>query len=98
MFHIIARDASETLDIMLLLSYYKVTVKKNTFKNLPGAILIGVYPCKSTETILQNDFRLAEMAFQMNYRQVLNICPVCKVKYPDEQTCGHLTFQGRIGG
>ncbi len=38
-----------------------------------------------------DDLRLAEMAFQMNYKQVHSVCPVCYAE--GENLCGHLTFK-----
>ena len=41
----------------------------------------------------QDQVRLAEMAFQMNWHQVGARCPHCS---PDLDTCGHLTFNKPI--
>ncbi len=40
------------------------------------------------------DFRLAEMAFQMNFKQVGTVCFVCEGE--QLHTCEHLTFEGVI--
>lgn len=40
------------------------------------------------------DFRLAEMACQMNYHQLKGPCPICKES--GETHCGHLTFGASI--
>ena len=38
-----------------------------------------------------DNFRLCEMAFQMNFRQKRGlVCPMCETK--GKTTCGHLTF------
>jgi hypothetical protein len=41
-----------------------------------------------------DEFRLAEMAMQMNLRQVGRVCPICEAN--GETVCGHLTFKGVI--
>jgi len=41
-----------------------------------------------------NDLHLAEMAFQMNFHQVGNVCIQCVLG--GETACGHLTFSKPI--
>ena len=41
-------------------------------------------------TLGQDDFRLAEMCFQMNWHQKSGVCPLCQAC--GEKNCGHLTF------
>lgn len=43
----------------------------------------------------QNDLRLAEMAFQMNWHQKGGVCPLCQAH--GERHCGHLTFTKLVG-
>lgn len=44
----------------------------------------------------EQDYRLCEMAFQMNMRQEGNLCPVCRARIEEtgegDAVCGHLTF------
>jgi hypothetical protein len=42
------------------------------------------------EVLYGNDFRPAEMAFQMNFRQTGKVCPSCWLS--GNKICGHLTF------
>jgi len=75
-----------------------------TLKEITKKLCITEADKKNRDALLKlekdfaSDFHLAEMAFQMNYRQVYSLCPLCKEQNPNEQSCGHLTFNGRIEG
>lgn len=43
----------------------------------------------------QNDLRLAEMSFQMNWHQKGGVCPLCQAH--GERHCGHLIFTKLVG-
>lgn len=92
MFTILTSSPEDMLQAMFMLSYYSVMFE---------AFSDGEDPF-STEIVVKGetrdgDLQMAEMCFQMNYRQVGHICPTCKREKPKEKACGHLTFQGQIG-
>lgn len=55
----------------------------------PEVIVMGEVPDEVHEYHASN-YRLCEMAFQLNYRQTGVVCPVCEKEGLD--VCGHLTF------
>jgi hypothetical protein len=91
MFTILASSPLDMLDAMFILSHYQV--KFQAFSDAEDPL--------STEIVVdeegrEGDLRMAEMAFQMNFRQVGKICPSCKREDPEETICGHLTFKGQL--
>ena len=91
MFTILAKSPLDMLDAMFILSHYQVKFQAFSDAENPLSTEIVV-----DEEMRDGDLRMAEMAFQMNYRQVGWICSQCKEKYPEDTTCGHLTFEGRL--
>ena len=74
-------DPSHYTEVVELLFSYNVLVAINVAEGF-----IKVMP-------LDNDtynFRLCEMAFQMNFKQGGRVCPVCEKN--GATTCGHLHF------
>ena len=92
MFTILISSADDLLQALFVLSYYQV--KFQTFSDAENPFSTEIVV---DEEMREGDLRLAEMAFQMNYRQVGHICPSCQRDYPEEKSCGHLTFKGQIG-
>lgn len=101
------RTGEEGFDILMLVGEYdlKFTVKPDVNTdgagmlvvygdNTPEKILVGEFPDEVHEYHASN-FRLAEMAFQMNYKQVGYLCSVCE-EDGIKGACGHLTFDGKI--
>ena len=93
MFTILTTDLEDTLYALFLLSYYQVKFSTQSDAEDPFSTMIIV-----DEETREGDLRNAEMCFQMNFRQVGHICPVCKEENPEESFCGHLTFKGQIAG
>jgi len=91
MFTILAGSPLDMLDAMFILSHYQVKFQAFSDAENPLSTEIVV-----DEEIREGDLNLAEMAFQMNYRQVGYICPFCVREDPEAKTCGHLTFKGRL--
>lgn len=78
---------------MLILSYYHVMSEVYSDGENPDSCYMVVKANPIMGDHQQDALRMAEMAFQMNHRQVGMICPHCKADDDyDERTCGHLTF------
>lgn len=89
MFIIKPKFAEDWQVAIFMLSYYHVSM--TTFSdgdNVESAYM--VVSCGKDQS--QEDLRLAEMCFQMNWNQVGRICPHCAEVCTDEEFCGHLTF------
>lgn len=93
-----AMSRDELMEAMFILSYYHVNI--NTYSN--GESAESTYMVVSAidtdhpgqERDAQEDLRMAEMAFQMNFRQHGNLCLHCEDE--EDTTCGHLTFTNKI--
>lgn len=92
-----ARD--DIMHAMFLLSYYHVSAQLFSDGDDPDSTYMVV---EGPAAIMENNevvdnVGMAEMAFQMNHRQVGFICPHCENDDDNEEkTCGHLTFTTRI--
>jgi len=78
-----------------LLKYYRIQHYTMPVKDKQPVLVVSecVYDEDSLcDGFTPNDLMLAEMAFQMNYPQVGNLCPVCKAEGEEDNCCGHLTF------
>jgi hypothetical protein len=80
-------DMEELFHWLILMSGYNVVMK-------PTRIGFVMYMKVIHTTETHADFRLAEMACQINYHQIGGVCPICKEE--GEAHCGHLTFGAAI--
>lgn len=100
-------SAEAGFDAIMLVAEYDLKFSMLTNDDgRPGVIVVHKDENDKPETILHgdvpdevheyyaSDYRLAEMAFQMNYGQVGMVCPVCEKKRLS--VCGHLTFSRKI--
>ncbi len=86
-------------DALLFLAKYNLKFSMTPVTNGTGVIVVhpgGCRDCGNVDCNGGNDeFRLAEMAFQMNYRQIGSMaCSVCEKA--GMQICGHLIFGSKI--
>jgi len=82
---------SEWGDALFLLSYYDVNLTMDSDLENPESL----YGFVTSEN--QDDLRLAEMAFQMNWRQGPALCTYCRDNEGrNRHSCGHLTFTSVI--
>ncbi len=89
MFVIKPDNAVDWQHAVLMLSYYMVKMEAfSDGDNMDSAYMI-VRKCGDKDEQL----RLAEMCFQMNWHQVGSLCPHCS---DDLDSCGHLTFNRPI--
>ena len=108
MFIIKPENQADWVHALFILSYYKVSVDlfsdgedaDSTYAVVLPKVVPGIEHVSET-TIYEDDDRLAEMAFEMNWHQKGNLCPACEAKmdtdvatYHDRNNhcCGHLTF------
>jgi len=88
LFCVITKKPENAFDVMVSLSIYNPLYRVLVnYDDEPNSIVLVVYKNKDAG----ENFRLAEMACQMNYPQVGMVCPVCEKKGLD--ICGHLTFK-----
>jgi len=91
-------NREDGFDAMLLVAEYDLKFSMTHNDDGTGVLVVYKDICDHCGCVECNggggNFRLAEMAFQMNYRQVDSVCPVCYKE--GEDLCGHLTFNGRI--
>jgi hypothetical protein len=87
MFVIKPATPKDALHALFLLSYYEVSFTAYSDGEHSNTTFIKV-----SREYRKDDLRLAEMAFQMSFRQKGKICPVCEMVDKGKQTCGHLTF------
>jgi len=95
-------DLTEWQNAMFILSYYHVDIA--SFSNgvdllstymVIGAIHPGSARIEGQNIDPQEQLRLAETAFQMNWHQVGKLCPHCHCA-DESGVCGHLTFNRPI--
>jgi len=91
MFVIKPTKAIDLQQAIFILSFYQVKYHSISDGEDPGTAILVV-----DKENKEGDLYLAEMAFQMNFRQVGNVCPVCKEE-TGERVCGHLTFSSFVG-
>ena len=104
MFTITPNSALDLQHAMFILSHYHVAVHSfSDGDNVDSVYLvvdtINVHnTCGPTipEFDPEDEVYLAELAFQMNFRQSGIVCPHCKAKNPKEDCCGHLNFTSFI--
>jgi len=99
MFCVLTKTQQETNEVMILLADHNVCTMKEGYRMHPGGHLIVVQANKYlAKHIRERELRDAEMVFQVTYNQVGFKCPICKRdrKLLQEDTCGHLTFLGKI--
>lgn len=99
-FFCIKYDSAEGgFDALMFLAEYELKFSITINPNGTGVFIVYPTECKTAGWVdyagCHEDFGLAEMDFQMNYRQVGMLCPVCE-KANVKGCCGHLTFDGKI--
>ena len=90
MFLIKPVSALDMQQAVFILSFYKVSFSAYSDGEDSGTTYIIVDKEEEKDGLV-----MAESAFQMNFRQVGNVCQVCRDK--GEDFCGHLTFSSFIG-
>lgn len=81
---------------MFILSYYSKLII-STFSN--GEDANTAYMVVESKPLLEgeeDELRLAEMAFQMNWHQIGRLCPHCIDHADHYDSCGHLAFSKPI--
>lgn len=104
MFCIRPHSALDLQQAMFILSYYPVNVVSFSDGEDPDSTYLVVDELPQNSNLAperafcpEDELYLAELAFQMNFRQSGIVCPHCKTKNPHEDCCGHLTFTSFIG-
>lgn len=91
---------SEWQDAMFLLSHYNVNIAlysdAENLNSVYGVVAANLVD-DTEERYDEDDLRLAEIAFQMNWRQGNALCPYCNDDDGHKgHCCGHLTFTSII--
>lgn len=98
MFSIKPENPGDWYHAMLLLTQYSVACIPLARSEDPGTMYMSIredIPLfgKADGVEEQEQLRRAEMAFQMSWHQIGNVCPDCE---DEEEFCGHLTFNKPI--
>jgi len=93
-FCIIIKKPEDVFNVMVLLNIYDPQYRVLiNYDDEPNSVVLIVYKNLLVPFLdASENFRLTEMACQMNYYQVGSMtCPVCEKEGLD--VCGHLTFK-----
>lgn len=87
-----AMSAQDFQQAMFIMSYYHVSMTAYSNGEDATSTYMVVGGEGNGQQVKEEDLHNAEMAFQMNFRQVGKICPHCDGQIEGETVCGHLTF------
>ena len=97
MFVIYPKDPAEWQNAMFMLSYYHVLCRTYSDGDNEISAYMVVEGLPETDgTDRDDDLRMAEMCFQMNWHQEGKLCPHCVDHSDVFDCCGHLTFTKKI--
>jgi hypothetical protein len=106
MFIVKPKTAKDLQEAMSICSYYHVIIKSFSDGTNPESVVLHIEEDKhhTDDDYMEdsyNQFRLCEMAFQMNFHQDGRkfLCDACKSKVEktgEGSVCGHLTFTSVI--
>lgn len=94
MFVVKPTDMHDVMATLGLLAHYDVKV--TVISQDPDSIKPSNYSFVVDSDGDEGELRLAEMSFQMNFRQKGKVCIICKDEDEGKEFCGHLTFTSKI--
>lgn len=101
MFIVKPKSAKDLQEALFICSYYHVVIESFSNGSDPESVELQIEEYKNYIDDPYEQYRLCEMAFQMNFHQdgSKRICDVCRRKLEEtgegEASCGHLTFTER---